>query len=56
MKHDEIKGFKETQQVLKSNLNVDQVQQLQMPATSERVENYDGEGEKVLCISIIFYV
>ncbi|KAL7618475.1 hypothetical protein Lser_V15G01734 [Lactuca serriola] len=51
VKHDEIKGFKETQQVLKSNLNVDQVQQLQMPATSERVENYDGEGEKFLTLN-----
>ncbi|CAH1442264.1 unnamed protein product [Lactuca virosa] len=51
VKHDEIKGFKETQQVLKSNLNVDQVQQLPMPATSERVENYDGEGEKFLTLN-----
>ncbi|KAI3737963.1 hypothetical protein L2E82_27981 [Cichorium intybus] len=48
VKHEEIKELKETQQLLKSDINVDQVQHL--PTNCEKVENYD-EGEKFFSLN-----
>lgn len=48
VEHEEVEKLKEVQQVLKSNSNVDQVQQLRIKSEEifKRSQNYD-DGEKV---------